>query len=323
MLIWIIDDEWNDYIMEEKLLKQEFPNVEIKISNENYKRDLIDFGHKADGILAQVSFKLDKSFIDKLKNCKCISVYGTGYENIDVESCKMNNIKVAYVPDYSSEDIADYVLAAIFNYNKRICEHSRNFNKYIIEGHWGSKAIHKDVHRLSNQKLFIAGLGRIGEVVAAKANAVGINVLGYSRSKSSEYMENLNIKKVEWEEGFKTADYISVHLKSVPENKDIISSKEFELMKETSYLINTSRGNIIDEQSLIDALSKNKIAGATLDVFKEEPPSINNKLLSLGNVFLTPHISYHSVEALWNLKNIAISNLIANLMGKYINNIII
>ena len=78
-----------------------------------------------------------------------------------------------------------------------------------------------------------------------------------------------------------------------------------------------------DEQSLIDALSKNKIAGATLDVFKEEPPSINNKLLSLGNVFLTPHISYHSVEALWNLKNIAISHLIANLMGKYINNIII
>lgn len=321
MLIWIIDDEWNDYVMEEDLLNHEFPNVEIKISNSNYKKDLIDFGYRADGILAQVSFKLDKDFINKLSECKCISVYGTGYENIDVKACKENNIKLAYVPDYSSEDIAEYVLASIFNHNKRLCEHSRNFNKYIIEGRWGSKAMNEEVRRLSNQKLFIAGLGKIGEVVAKKANAVGINVLGYSRSKSAEYMEKQNIQKVEWEEGFQMADYISVHLKSVSENQDIIASKEFDLMKETSYIINTSRGNIINEESLVNALSQNKIAGATLDVFKEEPPSIDNELLKLDNVFLTPHISYCSVEALYNLKKIAINNLVHNLMGRNTNNV--
>lgn len=321
MLIWIIDDEWNDYVMEEDLLNQEFPNVEIKISNSNYKKDLIDFGYRADGILAQVSFKLDKDFINELSECKCISVYGTGYENIDVKACKENNIKLAYVPDYSSEDIAEYVLASIFNHNKRLCEHSRNFNKYIIEGRWGSKAMNEEVRRLSNQKLFIAGLGKIGEVVAKKANDVGINVLGYSRSKSAEYMEKQNIQKVEWEDGFQMADYISVHLKSVSENQDIIASKEFDLMKETSYIINTSRGNIINEESLVNALSQNKIAGATLDVFKEEPPSIDNELLKLDNVFLTPHISYCSVEALYNLKKIAINNLVHNLMGRNTNNV--
>ena len=118
-LIWIIDEEWSDYEVEIDTLKETFPDCEIKMSNYNYKEDLEKFGYKADGILAQVYANIPKDTIDKLKNCKGIAIYGGGYDRVDIKAARDKDISVTNVQGYCAEDLADYIIAAIFLFNKK------------------------------------------------------------------------------------------------------------------------------------------------------------------------------------------------------------
>mgnify|MGYP000996198907 FL=1 len=119
-LFWIIDEEWSDYEIEIEILKETFPDCEIKMSNYNYKEDLEKFGYKADGILAQVYADIPKTTIDKLENCKGIAIYGGGYDRVDIKAARDKGIPVTNVQGYCAEDLADYIIAAIFLFNKKI-----------------------------------------------------------------------------------------------------------------------------------------------------------------------------------------------------------
>lgn len=316
MLIWIIDEEWKDYDLEKKILSTEFPGVEIKTSTYEYLDDLENFGKYADGILAQVYADIPKSTIEKLENCKGIAVYGGGYDRIDINACKEKGIHVTNIQDYCSEDLADYVLASIFMVNKDIVGYSSRIKNDVSNDKWGALAVQKINNRLSSQKLFIVGLGAIGKVVAKKAQAIGLEVIAYDDYVDKIEMEKYNVRKVTWEEGFREADFVSIHLKGVDENANKIGKKEFEMMKESAYIINTARGKIIVEEDLINSVNNNIIAGAILDVIKKEPPNHADPILDCKGIFVTPHVSYISVESFKALKEYALQNLIAMLRGE-------
>ncbi|WP_138160591.1 C-terminal binding protein [Peptoniphilus catoniae] len=316
MLIWIIDEEWNEYDLEKELLPKEFPGVELRFSGYDYKKDLEEFGYKADGILAQIYADINKEMIDKLENCKGIAVYGGGFDKVDIEACKAKGIHVTNIQEYCAEDLADYVIAGIYNWNKDLAGRSSRIKEDIKNNAWGAPSIKKMEHRISKQTLLIVGFGAIGKVVNEKAKAIGMKVIAYDEFLTAEEVAKYGAKKVSWEEGFSQADVVTIHLKGIEANQDKIGENAFKYMKDTAYLINTSRGRVVNEEDLIKAVKSNKIRGALLDVVKNEPPTVDNPLLSCEGIMVTPHNSYISVESMRALKEYAIGNLASMIRGE-------
>ncbi|URN42083.1 C-terminal binding protein [Peptoniphilus genitalis] len=316
MLVWIIDEEWTDYDLENEYLPKVFENVDIRISNYNYEEDLKEFGYKADAILAQVYAEIPRSTIENLENCKVISTYGGGYDRIDLDACKEKGIRVTNIQGYCAEDLADYTLAAIYHFNKKIQYYANTCLENVKAGKWGSLVIEKPTHRLSEENLVIVGFGAIGKAIADKVKGTGINIYAVDEFLSETEIEKYGVKKLDWEEGFKMADYISVNLKGIDANKNKISMNEFKLMKNTASIINTSRGKVINESDLIEAVRSKEIAGAIVDVITNEPPNGDEEIFLEKNILVTPHISYISIESMKALKEFALGNLEAVLKGE-------
>ena len=316
MLIWIIDEEWKDYDLEMEELQKKYPGVEIRTSGYNYEKDLAEFGYQADGILAQVYANIPAAVMERLERCKGIAVYGGGYDRIDTEAARARGISVTNISGYCAEDLADYVLAAMFFVNKRIAAYSSCAVENVRNGCWGAMAAAENRHRLRNETLLIVGLGVIGKAVAERANQLGVHVAAYDEYVSEAEMKALNVEKLSWEEGFRCADYVSINLKGCVENEDRIGKHEFEMMKNTAWLINTSRGRVVNERELIEAVKGREIEGAVLDVIKNEPPRGDEAILNTPGIYVTPHVSYISVESFRALKEYALQNLFAMLDGK-------
>lgn len=317
-LIWIIDEEWSDYVIEEEILKNSFPNCIIKHSGDDYEKDLEDFGKNADAILCQVYIDISKETIEKLNECKIIAIYGGGYDRIDVEAAKEKGIKVTSVPGYCVEDISDYVIAAIFFLNKNLYFYIENSSK----GLWGYQAAKKIGKRIKSSTLFIIGFGRIGRSIAEKAKAIKMNVIVYDPYVKEDMLKKYDAKHVDLETGLRNADYISVNTRYCDETKALISKKEFKIMKNTAYIINTSRGKVINERDMVEAVKNRTIAGAVLDVIENEPPCGNEDVLNCENIFVTPHVSYLSIESLEELKKRASGNVVKILNGEETSDIV-
>ncbi|WBW50173.1 C-terminal binding protein [Peptoniphilus equinus] len=316
MLIWIIDEEWSDYDLEHEILEKELPGVEIRHSTYDYEADLKAFGYQADGILAQVYADIPRETIEQLEQCKGIAVYGGGFDRIDIDACKDKGIKVTNIQDYCSEDLADYVIAAIYHGNKHVTDYAESCLDNVKAGKWGALAGAYQTHRIENQKILLVGFGGIGRVVAKRLLPLGIEIMAYDEYTDSASIKAAGVRPVSWEEGFKEADYVSIHLRGVDSNADKIGANEFKLMKNSAYLINTARGKIVKEQDLIDAVTQKDIAGAILDVIKNEPPAENDPILSTDGILVTPHVSYMSYESMRALKEYALGNLLAMLSNK-------
>ncbi len=311
-IIWIIDDEWADYKIEEKLLYSEFPDCTIKYSDLDFEKDLETFGTDVDAVICQISVDMNKEVISKLDKCKIISVYGTGYNNVDIEAAKEKGINVGFIPGYCAEDIGDYVIGAIYYINKGY----GTYNKAIQSGLWGAQAVTKTINRLSSKKLLIFGYGRIGQVVGKKAKANNIEVLACDPFLSEERAKELGVKMVSLEEGLKQADFVSIHCIYSKETKGLFGKDQFKMMKNDAYLINSSRGPIVNQKELIEAVKNNDIAGAVLDVLEQEPPEKNDEILQTDGIIVTPHMSYYSIDALNELQYRAASNVVKVLCGK-------
>ena len=310
-LIWIIDEEWADYNVENKILKEAFPECTIKYSGNDYKKDLEEFGYKADAIICQVYVDLPKSTIEKLEKCKIIALFGGGYDRIDVKAAKEKDIIVTFVPGYCVEDLSDYVMAGIFHCNKRLDYYYSN----IQNGLWGATAA-TPLNRINVSTLLIIGLGRIGSAVAAKAKALNMNVIAYDPYVDKETMESKGVTKVQWQEGLEQADYISINAKLTPETTGLIKMEDFKMMKKKPYIINTARGKIMIEDDFINAVNEGLISGAVLDVVSTEPPDLSKPIFNTKNVLVTPHISYISNQSFLELKTRATNNVVKVLNGQ-------
>lgn len=318
-LIWIIDEEWPDYNIERQLLAEAFPECEIRHSSNDYFDDLESFGKEVDAVICQVYVDLSKQTIEKLEKCKIISVYGGGYDRVDIEAAKAKNITVTFVPGYCVDDISDYVIAAVYFFNKQL-DYYFGLKEHV---RWGAQAVKELKPRLNQSTLLIVGFGRIGRAVAFKARQMGMRVLAVDPIMTKELEEAFHVQAVGLEEGLKQADFITLHVKYDESMHHLIGENEFKQMKKSAYLINTSRGKVIDEEKLIKAVEQKEMAGAMLDVVSVEPPAGDEAIFNCKNIYVTPHVSYISTQSLRSLKERAVNHVIKVLNGKVTNDIAI
>lgn len=311
-LFWFIDEEWKDYDIETAVLRQQYPDCELKFSNYDYERDLEEFGYRADAIIAQVYAQIRASTIQRLQNCKGIAVLGGGYDRIDTAAAREKGIGVTNVQGYCAEDLADYVLAAVFHFYKGLTE----YQSRLQNGAWGAQAVERLPKRISQSTLLIVGCGRIGLTVAKRCQSLGMKIIGYDPDRDAAFLNEQGVEKVSLEEGLRLADYVSVNVRLDESTTGLLGEREFSLMKKGAYLINTARGAVLKEDELIRALETGVIAGAVLDVITHEPPREHEPIFSAPNCIVTPHVSYISQESFEELRGRAAWNAIKMLRGE-------
>lgn len=243
----------------------------------------------AEAILLSTAYKMTREVIDNAKNLKVISRTGAGVDNVDVEAASEKGILVLNTPTANSISVAEHTITLILAITKQIIMYDSN----LRDGNFKIRRSGK-TRDIDGKTLGLIGCGRIGQFVANKCKAAfGMEVIGYD-----PYIKELPgiLIYEDIEEVFKRADYISLHLPLTSETKNLVGERLLGLMKPTSYLVNTARGGIVDEYALAEKLKNEEIAGAALDVFETEPPGMDNPLLQLKNVILTPHSAALSKE---------------------------
>jgi Lactate dehydrogenase and related dehydrogenases len=246
---------------------------------------------------------------------KLICEAGTGYNNIDLNAAREKNITVCNIPAYSAEAVAQLAITFILNFSSTMVVQQNmlkqknydNFTKYLQVPHF----------ELLNKTLGIIGSGSIGNHVIKIARSLGMNVMVYSRTAKT--WDDPNIRSVKLEELLKESDFISIHCPLTSETNHLINKERLQIMKPSAFIINTSRGAIIKEVDLIEALKNKTIAGAALDVQDPEPPELNNPMFSMKNVILTPHIGWKCIESRQRLIELLASNIKAFTEGNPIN----
>ena len=262
---------------------------------------------------------LTSDHMDALPNLKYIGVLATGYNVVDINAAKEHNIVVTNIPAYSTQSVAQMVFAHLLNITQRVGYYSKeNTNGRWAKNqdfcYWDTNLI-----ELAGKKIGIVGFGNIGQATARIALAMDMKVLAYTSKNQADLPTG--ILKVDLDELFSASDVISLHCPLTPETKELVNTKRLNMMKKNAILINTGRGPLINEKDLADALNKESIAGAGLDVLSTEPPLADNPLLTAKNCFITPHIAWATYEAGTRLMQIAIDNLKSYMEGNIINNV--
>lgn len=262
-------------------------------------------------VLVTVKKPVDQTVIEKFTNLKMIAVAFTGFDSIDMAACRQAGVAVYNVPDYSTNSVAELTVGLAVSLLRQIPAG----NQAMRNGHWNVPA----GFDLAGKKVGIVGTGRIGMKTAAIFRAMDCQLLGWSRSKKQEFIELGGSYADELIDLFAQADIITLHVPYNSFTKNLVGEKELSVMKPAAYLINTSRGPVLDEAAIIGALRQRRIAGAALDVFVEEPINPDNELLKLDNVVLTPHIAFKTHEALIRRAEITVNNVAAYLRGDVTN----
>ncbi|MCK0145426.1 D-2-hydroxyacid dehydrogenase [Arenibacter sp. F26102] len=261
---------------------------------------------------------LPKEVLKKVPSLKYIGVLATGFNVVDVDTAKELGIVVTNVPSYGTTAVAQMTMALLLE----MCHHVGEHNRAVKEGEW-SKSMdfcfwNYPLIELDGKTMGIVGFGRIGQATAKLAQAFGMNILTAGSSKKPE-LETSTCKQVDMDELLANSDVISLHSPLTPETEGIINAANISKMKDGTMLINTSRGQLIVEKDLKEALDSGKIASAALDVVSKEPIDKDNELLKAENCIITPHIAWAPKESRSRLLNTALENLEAFLKGKPIN----
>ncbi|MFQ6129955.1 MAG: hydroxyacid dehydrogenase [Candidatus Hadarchaeaceae archaeon] len=267
---------------------REFAEVEVATGLTTAK--LFERLNGCEVLVVRSATKVTKKVIDAGKQLKVIARAGVGLDNIDVKAAEARGIKVLNSPGAPTVAVAELVFAHMLAWVR----HLPRADLGMKAGKWEKAQLMGS--ELRGKVLGIVGTGRIGREVGYKAKAFSMNLLAYDTTRSQEFVEQTGAKYVDLDTLFRGSDFVTLHVPLVPRTKHMVSKREFELMKPTAVLINTSRGGIVDEGALAEALRTGKIAGACLDVYEREPPR-DSPLLKLPNVVLTPHLGASTREA--------------------------
>jgi len=294
------------------LVKKGF-QVEIFSGKNQIKAiELIKRAKDASALITLLSNKIDKEIISHLPQLKIISNYAVGFNNIDVEYAEQKGIIVTNTPDVLTESTADLTLALILACSRRINEGIDLVRKKKFKG-WAPKLLLGK--ELTNKTVGIIGMGRIGSAVAIRAKAFGCKIIYYSNNRNLSAEKITGAKKVSLSKLMKNSDIISIHIPLNSKTKDLINKEKLELMKKDAIIINTARGEVIDENYLIEMLKSKRIFAAGFDVYQNEP-KINPELLKLDNVIALPHIGSATEEARNRMSELVAKNVIAVLSGR-------
>ena len=317
--IWIVDEVWDNYRIEKELIAESLSDYAVRFSNKsNYLTDIDRFGGQVDALIAQIDIDISGDMLEKLPNCKIISVYGTGYDQIDVSAANEKNILVANVPDYCIDEVSDHILAFIFHFSKKVS----SYKDRVRKGLWGIDAVDRLPTRLHGSTVFIVGFGKIGRAVATKTAVLGLNIITFDPYIADDDLKPFQATRVAWETGFKRADYVVVTLRLTEDTRGLIGKTEFDAMQRHAVLINTSRGEILREDELIKAVENGDIGGAALDVLSREPPERDDPMLHCEGILVTPHVSYLTKESLAELRMKTVNNVISLLRDNHPLNVV-
>ena len=250
---------------------------------------------------------LTKEIIDQLPNLKFVALLSTGYNIVDYVYLKEKGIPVSNIPSYSTDAVSQLVMAFVLELSMNVGLHSQT----VKEGEWAASTDFcywkTPLTELAEKTMGIFGLGRIGKAVAERARAFGMKVIAYTPRIHGDEPEWIDI--VSLDEMLNNSDVVSMHCPLTPETEGIVNNDFISKMKNGAYFINTSRGTVVDEKALADALNSGKLGGAGLDVLSTEPPKKDNPLLSAKNCFITPHIAWASFETRQRLVGIFEENI--------------
>lgn len=296
-------DDANSQIMGEK--------VELIFAEKFEEDHLIDKVRDCDALCSIFVFaKITRRIIEAGKKLKVIARYGVGTDNIDVKAATEQGIVVTNCPRYHLPTMPEHIIALMFALARKVTI----ADKSVRNSQWNHElAMGVDIE---GKTLGIVGFGKIGSTLAAKATALGMKVIAYDScfSPDQKHIDGVEIKS--FEDIVKESDFLSINVPLTETTRNLFNSSVLKKMKKNSYLINTSRGAVIDEDAMYDALVNNRIAGAALDVMAKEPPDKNHKLFSLNNVIITPHCGGSTVEAFRRVGDTAAKSIIDVLCGK-------
>lgn len=268
-----------------------------------------------DGILCMLSDRIDVQVMNAAgPNLRVISSYSTGFEHIDVKEATVRGIYVTYTADILAEATADLTFALILACARRII----NADRYVRANRWkvGWSPDLMLGYNVHGTTLGIIGLGRIGAAVARRAKGFNMKILYYNRSRNLQRESELGAAYAELDDLLAQSDFVSVHTSLNSTSRHMINKSKLSLMKKTAFLINTARGNVVNEADLAKALKSNQIAGAALDVYENEPLSRTSPLLQMKNVVLLPHIGSATFQTRSKMAQVAAKNLLDVLAGK-------
>ena len=246
-----------------------------------------------DAIVTSWGLRIDKQVIDSMKKCVVIGVGSVGVDMVDIEAATAAGIVVTNVPDVFIEEVADYAMMLLLNVSRLTPMMAR----MAKNGDWyQARPMLSRVPRVMGQTLGLFAFGNVARCTARRAKAFGMHVIAFDPYVSELEMSALGVEPVSFAELLARSDYLSVHAPHNEETEHAINAAAFAQMKNTAIVINTARGPIIDEKALIEALRSGAIAGAGLDVLEQEPPALDNPLLSMENVLVTPHVASASTR---------------------------
>ncbi|MCB0094957.1 MAG: C-terminal binding protein [Caldilineaceae bacterium] len=301
-------DFGDDLAVEREVLRQ--IDVNIVHTGNLIEADALAAAAEADALMVTLE-RVTAPMIERMTHCRVISRAGTGLDTIDIPAATARGIWVAYVPDYSIDEVSTHAIALLL-------AQARGLSPLIDatrRGHWDPMASGA-VHRLREQTLGVVGFGRIGQAPASKGRGLGLRVLVYDPVLNEEATARIGVSAVDLQTLARESDYISLHTPLMDSTHHLVNDHFLALMKPTAYLINAARGPLVDEAALLTAVQRGQIAGAALDVLAVEPPAADSPLLSEARILITPHSAWYSEEAKIEMRSRAAEEVVRVLRGE-------
>lgn len=312
--VLITDYAWPSLAIERRILGA--AGAELLVAETGTEEELIRLAPQADAILTCWR-RVTAAVLAAAPRCLAVGRYGVGLDNIAVDAATARGILVTNVPDFCREEVADHALALILACARKIVP----FARATRAGVWDLAAA-RPIARLRGQTLGLIGYGGVARALAAKARAIGFEIIAYTPRLTSGPLALSGTATNALDELLGAADYVSIHCPLTPQTRELIDARALRQMKPTAWLINTARGAIVAEAALYKALTEGWIAGAALDVLDHEPPAPDHPLLALDNVVATPHTAFYSEASIATLQTQAATQMAAVLRGETPPNIV-
>lgn len=310
------DDRHKTYDEEIEVLKS--IDAQVKIANCITEEEVIEACRDADGIMVNLA-PMGAKVIENLEKCKVVARYGVGYDNVDVEACTKKGIYVTNVTDYCTEEVSDHALALLLACTRKVARRDAQ----VRQGKWNIGGA-DPIYRMAGKVFTFLGYGMIARTLHRKIKGFNFSkVLVYDPFVNEDTIKLAGAEKVDWDSALSEGDYISIHMPLNNNTRDIINTEAFSKMKKGGIIVNTSRGPVINEDALIEALRSGQINSAGLDVHNKEPLDKDSPLFQIENCVLTDHVGWYSEESVSELKRKVAENVKDVLLGnkpKYLVN---
>jgi D-3-phosphoglycerate dehydrogenase / 2-oxoglutarate reductase len=275
------------------------------------EEDLIAHGRDVAAILT-LDEPLTARVIASLERCRVISRFGIGVDKVDLDAATAAGIVVTNVPDYCVDEASDHALALLLAVERRIPA----LDAAVRRGRWDTAAVAGPVRRLRGRRAGVVGFGRIGARYARKAAALGLDVCAHDPYVKAAEIESAGAQPLPLDELLASSDVVSLHVPLTADTLHLLDRRRIFSMRQGAVLVNTSRGGLVDEAALVEALVEGRLGGAGLDVFEREPPGMDHPLLALPNVVVTSHSSHYSLESAAEVRDRAFRNVADVLAGR-------